>query len=375
MKLQIEREQLNKGLQIVSKVITTRPSLPILSNVLLSTEKGGLRITGTDLELGITALVSAQVENEGSFTAPSKILTEFVSSNTDPMLHFEVDIQKGAQINITGENYKANIGGVPADEYPNIPEVQGNIEITINLAIFIKALRQVVVACAPDDVRPALSGVYMKFDERALVVAATDSFRLSEKIINLEADVPTKELIVPSRTVQEIVRISALLSDVENAKVIISENQIRIQIGNIDIISRLIEASFPDYQRIIPKESAVDLTVSTLEMVNALRASRIFSSIGTNNIRLEVKDQEIAVSSMASERGESKIKLKADIMRHSEEKNYQITYNGRYLSDAISSLEDEKAVLFICGPKKPTIVRSPSDPNYQHLVMPVDIKE
>lgn len=373
MKLQIEREKLNRGLQIVSKVIATRPSLPILSNVLLTTESGSLRISGTDLELGITAVIPAQVENEGSFTLPARIFSEFIGSNTDSLIG--LDINENSQAQLTSEKFSASISGMPADEFPNIPEVTGNLEITLNLPLLVKAFRQAVIACALDDIRPALAGVYMKFADKKLILAATDSFRLSEKIIPLEIDMPVKEMIIPARTAQEVIRIALLVPDVKSATIIVSESQVRVRLAGIDIISRLIEANFPDYEKIIPKESVFDLTVSCSELLTALKTSRIFLATGSSNIRLTIKDGAVTISSMTTERGQSKTQISAEIIKHGEDDELVVAYNARYLSDAIASIEDDKVVLFIAGSKKPTIVRNPQDANYQHLVMPVDIKE
>lgn len=375
MKLTINREKLNRGLQIVSKIITNRQSLPILGNILLVTENNLLKISATDLELGILAQIPAEISEQGSFTLPARIFSEFIFSNTDQQISIEVDQTANNTAEVRSDKFKAKISGLPADEFPAIPQIDGNLEITINADVLIKSLKQVVVACALDDIRPALAGIYCKFAGKKLTLAATDSFRLSEKIIDLDLEVPTKELILPSRTAHEIIRTASLLSEENTIKLFASENQIRIQIGPIDIITRLIEGSFPAYEKIIPAETVVDLVVSNNELLSALKVSRIFAVSGSNNIRLTIEEGVIKISSLATERGQSETEITAEITNHSEEKNHQIAYNAKYLADAISIIEEDKIVLFTAGPKKPTIIRNPSDPNFQHLVMPVDIKE
>lgn len=375
MKLIIDREKLNRGLQIVSKIIANRQSLPILGNILLVTENNLLKISATDLELGITAQIPGEISEQGSFTLPARIFSEFIFSNTDQKISIGIDQAANNIAELRSDKFKAKISGLPADEFPTIPHVNGNLEIAINAAILVKSLKQAVIACAIDDIRPALAGIYCKFSGKKLTLAATDSFRLSEKIIDLDLEVPTKELILPSRTSHEIIRITSLLPEESIIKLFVSENQIRIQIGPIDIITRLIEGSFPAYEKIIPTETVVDLMVSNNELLSALRVSRIFAVSGSNNIRLTIEGSVVKISSLATERGQSETEINAEITNHTEEKNHQIIYNAKYLTDAISIIEENKIVLFTAGPKKPTIIRNPSDPNFQHMVMPVDIKE
>src|SRR3989339_1354608 len=168
MKFNIDREKLNRGLMIVGKVVSTRPSLPILSNILITADNSSLKISGTDLDLGMSFWLPAIVETEGSFTLPARIFSEFISNNTDSSLAF--NLVDSVKMEIKSTKFCASISGLAAADFPIIPEVNANIELTLDLTTLVKAVRQTVITCALDDIRPALSGVYFKFANNKLTV-------------------------------------------------------------------------------------------------------------------------------------------------------------------------------------------------------------
>jgi DNA polymerase-3 subunit beta len=364
MRLSCLQENLNKGLSIVNKIVPSQASLPVLNNILLKTEKGQLKISATNLEIGINKLIGAKIEKEGAITVPARLFSEYINSLPNEKIDLEV---KDNNVNIHCKNYKATILGIDASEFPLIPEIKQKPIISITPELLHKAISCVTFAAAIDESRPVLAGVFLNFKDNQLKLVATDSYRLAEKTIKLDKNVIGEvSIIIPTRTMQELNRI---LTEVENkVEISVTENQILFKINDTDLISRLIEGSFPDYRRIIPDSFQTKVLVNTTAFNNMVKTASIFSSPSANNIKLQLKSKgELIIQSSAAQIGENVSCLDADISGGDGE----ITFNAKYLLDVLNNIESEETLLQIRGKLDPGVIKPAGQEDYIYVIMPL----
>lgn len=371
MKLSATQTNLQQGLGIVSRVVGNASTLPVLGNILFETEKGRLRLSATDLEIGVTTWVGAKVETDGSITVPARTIVDFVNTNTDEAISLASERDK---LTVLSVSFKAEIPGISASEYPSIPVIEQGKSVVINRQDLLASLKSVIVAAAVDEARPALAGVLIKGnDTKQLSIAATDSFRLAEYVIDLEQEVIGLEIIIPQRAVHELVRILGVVGEVDTIQVMVSNNQVHFKMGDTELVTRLIEASYPDYKKVIPSSFVTEIVVSTEEIANALRMASIFTTNQANNVHLKIDEQEVRLTSVASQYGQEVTVLEGEVMHHSDQKSIDIAFNTRYLLDAVNAASGSKIVIKFSGPTSPAVVVNPDIPKYQHIVMPIRV--
>lgn len=370
MKLSATQPNLRQGLSIVGRAVGNTATLPILGNILFETSGGRLRLSATDLEVGVVTWVGAKVETDGAITVPARTITEFVNANTDETIALQ---SEGDALHVASQSHKAEIPGMSATEHPTIPGVEGGEQITVPADIFLRGLRAVMVAAALDEARPALAGVSLQVVEKQLRLAATDSFRLAEFIIDLPSEVSQWSIILPSRAVAEVVRILGILKDVGEVTLVASPTQVHIKLGDTEIVSRLIEATYPEYRKVIPTTFVTELVLDVAQMQNALKMASIFTASAANNIHLHVADQTALLKSAASQFGQDTSALTAEIMHHTDNTTIDVTFNTRYLGDAVAAAGGSKIVLKLSGALTPAIVVNPDLPPYHHIVMPIRV--
>ena len=375
MKLICTQENLNKALNIVGKIINKNTTLPILNNILLKTEKGRLKLSSTNLELGINYWVGGKIEEEGEITVPTKLFANFISNL--PNSNVEIKL-KGDVLNIKCDKYKTNIKGLNAKEYPLIPKIEAEPVFKINSSDFKQALIQVLPAISNSESRIEITGVFLdlsKLDKNKITLVTTDSYRLAEKTLILKEENVNKEalslagnissVIIPKNAIQELIRD---LDDESLLEVVISENQILFKFNNANMISRLLEGKYPDYKQIIPNKFETEAVVNINEIANAIRVAGLFVS-ASNNIRLKTYPNSniLEVSSETSEIGSNNTKVAAEI----KGKDLEVMYNHRYLSDGFGGIDGEKVVLKINSEKLPTVLTSATDKSLLCIIMPV----
>ena len=379
MKLICTQENLNKALGVVGKIINKNTTLPILNNVLLKTDKGRLKLSSTNLELGINYWVGSKIEEEGEITVPTRLFANFISSL--PSSNVEIKLKEDV-LNIKCDKYKTNIKGLSAKEYPLIPKIEAEPVFKISGSEFKQALMQVLPAVSNSESRIEITGVFLdlsKLNQNKIILVATDSYRLAEKTLTLKKENVNKEalnlagdissVIIPKNAVQELIRD---LDDSENLlEVIISENQILFKFNNANMISRLLEGKYPDYKQIIPDKFETEAVINIDEIANAIRVAGLFVSASSNNIRLKVYTNSniLEVSSEASEIGSNNTKVVAEI----KGKDLEAMYNHRYLSDGFGGIDGEKAILKINSEKLPTVLTSATDKDLLYVIMPVRV--
>jgi DNA polymerase III subunit beta len=361
MKLQVTQENLSKALGSVARVASSRGTLPILSNVLLKTVDGRLSIAATNLDIAITHYIGSKVADEGAITVPARLMQDFVGSLPSGVIELKLDDLK---LHINAEKYNSVINGVSAEDYPVMPAISDGQSWKIPGKLLKLALQQVVIAASSDEARPVLTGVYWHTFEGKLHMVATDSYRLAEKsLIAMKQDV---DLLIPASALQDLLR---LLGDYEDEVVVThDEQQVLFQVGDIELVTRLIEGKYPDYRKLIPRSFASDATLKKSELTNITKVSSLFAreSAGSVTINLDAKDQLVSIRSIASQIGENTASASATITNEGN-----ITLNSRYILDALHALGGEDVRIAFNGKLEPCILADPKTGDYLHVVMPL----
>jgi len=372
MKLISVQENLKKGLLIVSHGTGKNINLPILNNILIKAHQNTIELISTNLEIGIINKLRGKVEEDGEFTVDAKIITEYVNLlPSENVLMEEID----GELKIECDNYKTKIKGESAKEFPLIPSVPQDNYYSCSAVDFKKALNSVVFAVSNSENRIELSGVFFNFEDNKLILVSTDSYRLAEKSISVSThSLNDQKLIVPARTVQELLRI---LSNYNNedldfeqkgeVKIAISDNQILFIIDSVELVSRLINGQYPDYKQIIPDKSKTNVIVNRQNLLRAVKAVAIFSKTGINDISLEFKNKKIIISASSGQSGESRVDIDADISGVDNE----VTINYRYLIDGLNNINSDKIKLKVVSNNTPCILTADTDDDYLYIVMPI----
>ncbi|TAK89100.1 DNA polymerase III subunit beta [Patescibacteria group bacterium] len=367
MKVRITQENLARALQVTGRIVGSRTSLPVLANVLISTDSNRLKISATNLEIGITHWIGCKVEQEGSITVPAKLLGEFVA-NLPSGKNLDLETTD-ANLTITTPNYNSHMNGIAAEEFPATPEVSTKPILTLPSELLREAIAQVVVAAAPDESRPVLAGVYMYIDEGQLVLVSTDSFRLAEYKLPLPKQADTElQAIIPTRTMQELVRI---LGESEgDVAMYIADNQVMFQVDDTELVSRLIEGKFPDYQQIIPSNEETRATLATVDFTRITKMAHLFARENGGNIRIEVQAEgELRILSSAAQVGDNTSSSPCEVAGDDNE----ISLNASYLTDALTAIKTKKVSISMSGKLNATVIKPDGNdaPNYLHIIMPV----
>lgn len=362
MKLSVTQENFNKALSSVSRVALSRSTLPILSNILLKTNKGRLTVAATNLELAISQDVVGKVDSDGSITVPARLTSEFVSSLPGGKIEMELE---GTKLRIKSEHSESVINGTDPGEFPTLPKIGNTSVHKIKASELKKAINQTVVCVSTDDTRPILTGVYFYSFENQLLLVATDSYRLAEKtVVKTEDDI---NLIIPGTALQELNRV---IGDEEGeVEVTFDESQVRFVTGDSEVITKLIPGKYPDYQNLIPPESEVEFTVYRDEFINITKVASLFARESAGSITVSVtKNGEISISSVASQMGENTSTAKVKASGSGE-----VTLNSRYLLDALSSMSSKEVSMRFSGKVNPVVLTpvSKQKADYQHVIMPL----
>ena len=389
MKVQIQQDQLNTGLTIVGRAVSPRSSLPVLHNVMIqadNTHEGSdyLILSATNLEIGVRAWVKAKVEDLGSCTIPAKLLSEFVGALP---AGDRVDLKLNAKtmiLNLKCARYDTNIKGIDASEFPLIPTSDGAGAITMRADHLRRMISRVVFAAATDESRPTLLGIKVTLDGSKIEMAATDGFRLAVANAALEEPVDKKsEMIIPAKALNELSRIIGLLpKDMDDTTHMVDiivfprGNQVMFRMPGVDLITQVLDATFPKYESIIPKSFATDAVVETKALLKAMRVSNLFARDSSHMVRFTVnpagadKPGDLAnmiITSTSAEAGDNIASLDATVTGLEG----VIAFNGRYMLDVLSAIDDAQIKLEITRPSAPGVVRPYNDSSYLCVVMPM----
>jgi DNA polymerase III subunit beta len=374
MNISVKQENLARGLGIVSRAVATRATLPVLANVLLRTEDGGLKLTATNLEIGITCWVPGKVEDGGEITVPARLLTDLVGSLPNEVIELELSA-KDRSLKVTCKGSRASIKGIEADEFPVVGGI-GEAPITaVDARVLREALGEVVFAAATDESRPILTGVLTRLEGDTLTLAAADNYRIAVRTLTLARPVSAETtIVVPGRSYAELMRI---LPDAEApADITITPNrsQVLFHVEGIDLVSRLIEGQFPNYEPVVPREGSwtARATLSREEFLAGTRRASFFARDSANIVKVEVGGEDgeasgVTISAHAVDIGDNADSLDASV----EGSPTTIAFNARYLTDVLGALGTDEAVLELSGPLAPGVIRGVGKSEYVHVIMPV----
>lgn len=361
MKLQVTQENLTRALNNVARVASTKNALPILSNVLIKTVDNRVCVAATNLNIAITHYIGSKVSQEGSITVPARLMQDFVASLPSGVIDIKVDETK---LHIKADQYNSTINGTPADDYPVMPKIKNGTTWSVSSADLKKSLQQVVLAASNDDARPILTGIYFHTEKSNLYIAATDSYRLAEKnVAPLKQDV---KLLVPASAMQDLLRI---LGDNEEEVVVThNDQQVLFTVGDIELVTRLIDGNYPDYRKLVPADFSTSATLPKSELVNITKVSSLFAreSAGSVTLNLDEEDKKVSIRSIASQLGENTATATAEVKGSAS-----ITLNSRYILDALGATADPEVVISFNGKLEPCVIRGTKDKDYLHLIMPL----
>jgi DNA polymerase III subunit beta len=381
VKISCLQENLTRGLAVVGRAVATRSPLPILSNILLETDQGRLRIAATNLEIGINCWIGARIEEEGSITVPARLLTEFVNSLPPGQIDMELT-RRTQTLNLKCARFEANIKGIDPTEFPNVPtadSIGGRPQGALHLKgdAFRRMIDQVVFAAATDESRPILTGVLTHFHQGGLTLAAADGFRLSVTTADVGVGVDeTISVIVPARALAELNRVSSGQETTIELVITPTRNQILFHLDDIDLVSQLIDGNFPDYKQIVPKSYSTQTVVSTQELLKAVKVAFLFARDAANIIRLhvvpgsELTPGYVSVAATSAELGDNVSEL--DVTGVSGEE-IEIAFNARYMIDALSVAGTAEVALETTTSSSPGVIRPVGGEDYLCVIMPMHI--
>lgn len=361
MKLQVTQENLSKALNTVARVANTRGTLPILANVLLKTTNNRLSIAATNLDIAITQYSGAKVTKDGSITIPARLMQDFISSLPPSVISLELDDNK---LHITTDQYQSVVNGVAAEDFPVMPAIEGGTELTIPGPELKRALQQVVFAASGDEARPVLTAVYIHSFEGSLHMAATDSYRLASKDVSKTKE--AVELLVPVSAMQDVLRIVNDFNDL--VSVTYNDQQVLFKAGEVELVARLIEGKYPDYQKLVPKKFTNTARVKRADLVNITKVSSLFARESAGSIKITTDEDKgtLSIRSIASQVGENTASAGGKITGSGE-----VTINSRYLLDALNAFHSEEINFSFNGKLDAVVLSDPSEKDYTHLIMPL----
>ena len=377
MKLSCLQENLNRGLGIVGRAVATRTTLPITNNVLLATDESRLKLVATNLEMAISCWLGAKVEEEGSITVPARLLTEFVSSLPSDRVDINLP-PRSKTVELKCARFEARISGIDAKEFPPIPKVEEGINTKVEVEALRQGISHVVFAAATEESRPVLTGVNAKFEGDVLTLAAADGFRLA--VYKLPLAVPVTqvtEVIIPARSLSELGRFLADHEEPVEITVNPAKGQALFRMKNIELVSQLVQGTFPKYEQLIPKSYTTKAVVDVAEFLRATKTASIFARNGSGIVRImatppgkELTAGKMTILARSEEIGDDKGEI--DAMVEGEET--KVAFNGKYLIDVLSNISETQVALETTTPSSPGVIRPVGVDNYVHVVMPMFVQ-
>jgi DNA polymerase-3 subunit beta len=376
MKLSCLQENLNRGLGIVGRAVATRTTLPITNNVLLATDEGRLKLVATNLEMAICCWIGAKIEEEGTITVPARLLTEFVSSLPADTIDIALS-PRTKTLGLKCARFEARISGMDAKDFPPIPSVDEGINAKIEVEHLRQGINHVAFAAATEESRPVLTGVCTQLEDKLLTLAAADGFRLAVYKLPLATPVPQKtEVIIPARALLELNRLMADQDEAVDITLNPNKSQVLFHLKNAELISQLVQGTFPNYAQLIPQSYNTRVIVNVADFLRATKTASIFARDGSGIVRLvitpggEMTPGKLTVSARSEEIGDDVGEIDATV----EGDEAKIAFNGKYLTDVLGVLHEAQVALAITNPSSPGLIRPVGNDNYTHVVMPMFVQ-
>ena len=370
MKLTCLQENLNFGLQTTGHLVNKNINLPILNNVLLEASEGSLKLSSTNLEIGISCVVRCKTDKPGSFTMDARLLADYINLLSNDQVN--VELSENDFVKIACGNSRTKMKGINADDFPVIPKLEKENPYKVKVSEMKKAISQVIFAVSSSETRPEIGGVFVSFnkiEKGKLVMVGTDSYRLAEKKIAVTDNEKEQDVIVPLKTLQELLRIlNNLKGDQEVLEIYVSDNQILFASDSVELISRLVEGQYPDYKQIIPQESKTKVIASTSEMTKAIKKVALFSKSGIFDIHLVFEAQKgLTVNATNTQVGESSSDVDVEFSGETND----TTLNYRYLLDGLGNLDSPDVDVSLVDNNLPCMLKAKDKDDYLYIVMPI----
>jgi DNA polymerase-3 subunit beta len=369
MKLTVARKDLYEGLQTVTRVVSSHTSLPVLKNVLIEPGTDAIKLCATDLELGVECLVNANVAEGGPITVPAKTIAEIVAALPEADVSLAAADQNKLVLCCGRAEYQ--IHGLPAEDFPSLPEVSGDVNLTLPQPLMKSMIHLTALAVSKDETRPILTGICVVLAENQLRLVATDTHRLAVRTAALGDAAGERTVITPARAMNELMRV---LGDAEEEllHLKIDQNQILFRTERYTLVSRLIDGQFPRYERVIPSSHTRRLTVPREDFLSVVRRARIVArdAAAANRLILRTSGENLVVTAEAGELGRAYEEI--EIMREGDD--IEIAFNAVYLLDVLSVMDADAVLLEMTEPLSPAILRPADGPDYLMVIMPMQIQ-
>jgi DNA polymerase-3 subunit beta len=376
MKVTVLQENLARGLGMVSKAVSPRSTLPVLANILIASDEGRLRLSATNLEMGITCWIAARIEEEGSTTVPARTFSDLVSTLPSDQVLLKLDTQTQT-LNVRGGTSTNDIKCIDAQEFPPMPVPDFEGAVQINVGDFREMIHQVAFAASSDEARPVLMGVLVQVEKDKLTMAAADGFRLSVRraVLSTPSSAPVSA-IVPAQALKELARVA---TDSEEPIYMVlpkGRGQVVFRVKDVEVVSQLIDGTFPDFQQIIPRSYKSRTLVSTSSLLKACKQAEIFAREGSNVARLNIKTaqsemqpSEVEISATSEETGKNETIVEATV----DGSGLLIAFNVKFLREALEVIRTPNVALETSAPNAPGVVRPVGDDQFLHVIMPMHL--
>jgi DNA polymerase-3 subunit beta len=375
MKVTVLQETLAHGLSIVSRAVSPRSTLPVLSNILVATDEGRLRLSATNLELGITCWIGAKIEMEGSTTVPSRTFVDLVG--TLPAEQVSLNLNTATQsLNVRAGASNTDIKCIDSQEFPPMPVPEMDSAVQINVADFKEIIQQVAFAASTDEARPVLMGVLLNVEGDKLTMAAADGFRLSVRHATLStpAQQPVSA-IIPARALNELARIAADGGEMISMIIPKGRGQVVFRVKDAELVAQLIDGAFPDYQQIIPRNYKSRTILSTQSLLKACKQAEIFAREGSNVARFNIKTSgemepgSVEISAQSEETGSNETIVSATI----DGAGLLIAFNVRFLREVLEVIKSPNVALETSAANSPGVIRPVGHDDFLHVIMPMHL--
>ncbi len=375
MKVTILQENLAHGLSIVSRAVSPRSTLPVLANVLVATDEGRLRLSATNLELGISCWLGARIDEEGSTTVPARTITDLVNTLPGEQVNLSLDTNTQT-LNVRSGASNTDIKCIDAQEFPPLPVPNLDEALHINVSDFKEMIQQVAFAASTDEARPVLMGVLVTLDKDKITMAAADGFRLSVRKARISSAVQQPvSAIIPARALNELARVAADGNETIAMVIPQGRGQVIFRVKDVEVVSQLIDGTFPDYEQIIPRSYKSRTLVSTASLLKACKQAEIFAREGSNVARLDIKaggdlgSSEIEISATSEETGSNETIVEATV----DGIGLLIAFNVKFLREVLEVIKSPNVAIETSAPNAPGVIKTVGDDDFIHVIMPMHL--
>jgi len=369
MKLHCTKGDLFQGIQIVQSAISVRSTLPVLGNVLFEASDQGLRLSATDLEVGIRTWVKADVIEKGAITIPAKILSDFLRT-LEENREVKLEVSENNKIEIKSGRDRLNVTGLPKEDYPVLPEFDETKSVAISKSVVREMVRKTMFAASSDETRYVLNGVHLIIEKGKATGVATDGRRLAYIQRPIADKGLSIKVIIPTKAVQELVRlVSDEKKEGDDLKVSFTDNQASFYDGSTVILSRLIEGHFPNFEQVIPKTKEIQLRLDRLQLLASVTRAAVGTLERGGSVRMSLTKGTIKIQAAA----QGRVEVESELPTNYEGQDFEVAFNPVYLSDVLKALEQNEIVIELTTPLNPGVIRPADDESYRYVMMPMKV--